>query len=125
MATRAVGKVTYGVANRSINVRWDGLLNGDDGAPVLMDDYIIQSIQILGTIGAGFNVNCQGSNEVLDPPVNWGVIAAFSTGIALGLIIPDAATEAYPVNVRNFRPIVTAGDGTTNVSVILQGLRRS
>jgi len=125
MATKPLTKVTYGVANRSINVRWDNLLNGDDGQSVLLDDYIVQSVQVFGTIGAGFNLNCQGSNEVLDIPLNWGLIASFSTAIAVGLIIPDAATEAYPVNVRNFRPIVTAGDGTTAITVILQGLRRS
>lgn len=125
MATRLITKVTPGIAGRSINVRWDGLLNGDDGQPLLLDDYVISSVQLIGTLGAGFNLNCQGSNEVLDVPLNWATIAAFSTVIALGLVIPDAATEGYPVNVRNFRPIVTAGDGTTTMSVILQALRNS
>lgn len=123
MATRSVNKPEYGIGNRSIYARWDGLLNGDDGQPVQIDEYLLGSLQLLGTVGAGFNLNLQGSNELV--PASYATIAAFSTITATGLVIPAAAALGVPVQVRHVRPIITAGDGTTNVSVILIGLRRS
>lgn len=118
MATRNLNKPEYGVANRSIYVRWDGLLNGDDGQPVQLDDYVLGSMQIIGTVGVGFNLNLQGSNELT--PTNYAAISQFSTITSAGLIL----TSSY-VHVRHVRPIITAGDGTTSVSVILVGMRRS
>lgn len=118
MTTRAPNAAVYSVANRAVYYRWDGLLNADDGGPVELQDFLLGSLQILGTIGAGFNLNFQGSNELI--AVNWVNIALLSTQTALGLVIPNIA-----INVRNVRPIVTAGDGTTNVSVLLVGMRRA
>lgn len=118
MTTRNPNALVNSIGNRAFYYRWDGLLNGDDGAPVELQDYVIGSMQILGAIGVGFNLNVQGSDELI--PLNYVNITSMSTQTALGLIIP-----ANLVHVRNIRPIVTAGDGTTNVSVILVGRRQA
>lgn len=116
MAIRSPNAPAYSVANRAVMYRWDGLLNGDTGDAIQLDDMWLGSLQIIGTIGAGFNLNVQGSNEVI--PVNWVNITSISTLTTLGLVFPTV-----DCHVRNYRPVVTAGDGTTNVSVLVSAMR--
>lgn len=112
-------------------VTWAGLLNGDTGAPVgstigdgvaaqasqgggQMSGFSDKSIQLnnVGTIGVGGSVACEGSNDggnswgALTNPI--GTVIALTTAGAL-----QAITEA----VIWVRPHVTAGDGTTNVTI--------
>jgi hypothetical protein len=88
---------------------WAGLLNGDNGSPATLDGWDLVSFQVAGTIGTGGSVQIEASNEAT--PVNWGLVGAAVA--AAGVVLP-----ADDVVARNFRPRVTAGDGTTSLTVI-------
>lgn len=98
---RPAGSMTY--------VTWAGLLNGDNGSPVEFDGQDLVSIQIFGTIGTGGSVQVEASNEAT--PANWGAVGSAAT--AAGVVLPTDFVAA-----RNFRPRVTAGDGTTSLTMI-------
>lgn len=88
------------------------LANGDTGNPIEMPSFADRSIQVVGTFGAGGNLRIQGSNDgtnyatLTDPQGN-------------DLNITAAKIEQVTEVVRWIRPNVTAGDGTTNLTVIL------
>lgn len=94
-------------------VQWTGLLNGDDGAPVEFDAFADRSVQVTGTFGTGGNCRIQGSN-IGDP--NWAVLTD-PQGNALN--ISAAGLEAISELARYVRPLITAGDGTTNLTVTM------
>jgi hypothetical protein len=85
-----------------------------DGAPVGYASNGMGGVtaQVTGTIGAGFSLSIQGSNDgttwyTLNDQANTAVTFA-----ALGL----KTIRDMPLLIR---PFVSAGDGTTNVNVIL------
>lgn len=93
-------------------ITWTGLLNGDTGLPVDMNAFGDRSIQVTGTFGAGGSVRPEGSNDgtnyvqLRDPT---------STAMAL-----TAADLKQILECSNFvRPNVTAGDGTTSLTVTI------
>ena len=107
MATRPFTTDRTG-SPRLVFVTWTGLLNGDDGAPVALPAMDLVSFQVTGTAGAGGSIQMEASNEVT--PSNWAIVGSALT----------AAGLAYPADyavARNFRPRVTAGDGTTSLIV--------
>lgn len=113
MATRN-GVVDSNISERG-HVRlitWGGLLNGDDGARADWVEFADRCIQVTGTFGTGGSVTIEGSNDgatfhpLSDPQGN---PLTFTTGrIEQALELP-----------RYVRPRVTAGDGTTNLTVTL------
>ena len=98
---------------------WTGLLNGDDGSPAQLANFPDKTVTFHGTFGTGGSITLQGSNDnsnwfaLVDPQGN--AITKTAAGI-------EAVTE----NPRYIRPIVTAGDGTTNLRCMLtaRGYRR-
>ena len=98
-------------------IKWTGLLNGDTGAwYTYSGKYPDKCFQVFGTFGAGGTVVLQGTCEEIATPANpltlsdvWGV-AISKTAAA---IVPVAQSPAQ------IRPSVTAGDGTTNLTVYL------
>ncbi len=91
-------------------IGWTGLLNGDTGAVVEMVDYADKTVTITGTFGAGGTLTLQGSNNgtdwfsLTDPQAN----AIAKTSASMEIIIEGP---------RYIRPNVTAGDGTTSLTV--------
>ena len=77
--------------------------------PVELDGWDLVSFQVSGTIGTGGSVKIEESKESKN--ANWGIVGAAVT--ASGVVLP-----ADDVVARNFRPHVTAGDGTTNLTLI-------
>lgn len=118
MATRVptITRNPNGQANCML-VSWTGLLNGDDGTPVEMGDYADFTAQFQGTPGAGLSVNLEGSVDstnyvvLTDPQGN--VITKTSVGVI----------ELCEEGPRMVRPRVTAGDGTTSLTVTLWARR--
>ncbi len=102
---------------RSVTGAWTGLLNGDNGSAIELADYPDRSFQIEGTAGAGLSVSIQGSND----GTNW-VILTDPQGNALTFTAIDRIEQVEEV-CRYMRPIVTAGDGTTNLVVTMFGRR--
>lgn len=107
MATRTFSTDRSGTP-RVVFVTWAGLLNGDDGAPVVLPAMDLVSFQVTGAPGTGGSIQFEASNEAT--PASWAIVGSALT----------AAGMAYPADyavARNFRPRVTAGDGTTNLTV--------
>ena len=106
MATRAVN--TFGLmAPGAYNIIWTGLLNGDDGLPIEAIYYENCFVHVTGTFGAGGAVQMQASNDM----VNWAAL-----GTPLVAATPTANHTSHP---RFIRPLVTAGDGTTNLTATM------
>ena len=91
---------------------WSGLLNGDSGEPIEMPSFADRSIQIVGVFGSGGNLRIQGSNNGTD----W---ATLTDPQGNDLNITTAKIEQVTEVVRYIRPLVTAGDGTTDLDLIL------
>lgn len=91
---------------------WTGLLNGDNGDAVDTSGLPIKTVHVYGTFGTGGSISIEGSND----GSNYHVLTD-PQGIAL--TFTAAAIERVSENPRYIRPRVTAGDGTTNLSVKL------
>lgn len=94
---------------------WTGLLNADSGTPVggvgSVNDY---TVQVVGTFGAAGSVAIQGSND----GVNFFVLDD-AAGAPLNLTTSKIGRIAQvPLFIK---PVVTAGDGTTNLAVNMMG----
>jgi len=91
-------------------IGWTGLLNGDTGEAIELVDYADRTATITGTFGTGGSITMQGSNDnsnwfsLTDPQGN----AITKTAAGMEIIV-----EA-PLYIR---PSVTAGDGTTSLTV--------
>jgi hypothetical protein len=112
MATKQATLVDITPSGRSRLATWAPLANGDDGAPVDWVDFADRCFQVSGTFGVGGSATIQGSNDgttwsaLADPQGN--ALTFTSTRIEQALELP-----------RYVRPIVTAGDGTTALTVTL------
>lgn len=99
---------------RGTVVSWAGLKNGEAGAPAVVARHRDRSVQVTGTFGTGGNVRIEGSN---DGGQNWAALhdpSGTVLNITSGAEIP-AVLEATEM----IRPRITAGDGSTSVSVHL------
>lgn len=100
------------LGERTLRVTWAGLLNGDQGAPVDLPAFADRSMQVVGTFGTGGSVSMEGSNDGIN-------FAALSDPRGGALAITSARLEQVEDCAYRTRPSVTAGDGTTNLTVIL------
>lgn len=97
------------LGNMDAVVTWGPLANGDVGADVQIPGRRLISLQLIGTLGVGGNVAIEASNEA-EVTTRSALVTALS---ALGI-----STYQDGVSARNVRPRVTAGDGTTALTVI-------
>lgn len=118
MATRTPF-ITYGPNGQrnGVLIVWSGLLNGDTGAPFEHADYGDKTVQIQGTAGAGLSVTLQGSND----GTNWVALTDPQGNAVTKTAV--GALEVVAENPRYIRPNVTAGDGTTDLTVTVFGRR--
>jgi hypothetical protein len=100
-------------------VTWAALANGDSGAPVELVGHADRSVQVEGTFGAGGSCRIQGSND----STNYRVLHD-PAGTALNITAASCAQVLE--QTRKMQPLVTAGDGTTSltVSMLLRRTRR-
>jgi len=110
MAERASTRIDLQSAVPSCIIGWSGLLNGDTGAAVELIDYADKTVTITGTFGSGGSITLQGSNN----GTNWFPLNDPSS---TAITKTSAGMEAVLEGPRYIRPIVTAGDGTTNLAV--------
>lgn len=113
MTTRTA-TITYDT-NRA-TVVWTGLLNGDDGSVFEGYDWADAAVQITGTFGVGGSINITGSND----GTNY-VVLTDPQGNAITKT--SAAIEQVSEGVKSFKPVVTAGDGTTSLTVTMYARR--
>lgn len=118
MATR-VGTLSKG-EGQIVTATWEGLLqsSSDVGAGLHVGNVSGLTAQMVGTLGTGGAVTMQGSNNGTD----WGTLQdPAGTPVVL-----DAIGEMFLIGNRPLyiRPSVTAGDGATDVDVIMVGIRK-
>lgn len=114
-------------------VTWSGLLNGDDGAPFVCPNRADKSVQVHGTFGAAGNVRIEGTNkQAYSMPIgpSGAAVLVGLTGTdytvltdpqanVLDIVAADQLIEQVLENPNAIRPRVTAGDGTTNLVVVM------
>lgn len=106
----AVRNPTITSQNSGQLIQWTGLLNGDTGLPVDCNAFGDRSIQVTGTFGAGGSVRPEGSND--------GTTFAQLRDPTSTLMALTATDLKQILECSNFiRPNVTAGDGTTSLTV--------
>lgn len=105
--------------NKGVNLAtWGPLANGDSGLPVALDNLSDRSIQIFGTFGAGGTIIWEGSNDD-DGTGTVGHFVTLNDPFNVALSFTAAALKGIIEGVRYMRPRVTAGDGTTALTVYL------
>jgi len=121
LAAALTGTIPYDRVGEGASITWGPLtFSGTDyGEMVSMQDFADRSVQVLGTLGVGGSVRIEGSNK--DAPVagtsaDWAVLTD-PQGNALD--INALKIEAITEMVKWIRPRVTAGDGTTSLTVHL------
>jgi len=91
---------------------WSGLLNGDSGTPYSMPGFADRAFQITGVFGVGGSISIEGS-------LNGTSYIVLTDPQGNALTKTAAAIEQISEIVKFIRPNVTAGDGTTNLTVSL------
>jgi hypothetical protein len=107
---------------RAYLIQWTGLLNGEFGSWFIPAAYFTdRSVHVLGTFGAAGSVAIEGSNEAA-PTENTqanaiGLVDPFASSPGVALAITAAGIKQIGQVVYAIRPHVTAGDGTTSLTV--------
>lgn len=92
-----------------------GLLNADQSSSHSGSRLSDKTVQVLGTFGVGGSVNIEGSN---DGGTTWAIIND-TRGEGSPLTFTTADVRAINENPDLIRANVTAGDGTTSLTVII------
>ena len=92
---------------------WSGLLNGDSGAAFGEPSRSDRSVQVGGDFGTGGTVAIEGRN---DPAMDWEILHDLQGNL---LEIAEAAVFQVAEITAEIRPNVTAGDGDTDLTVIV------
>lgn len=101
----------YPAGDRSVvRITWPALANGDVGAPVTLPNWADRTVQVAGTFGAGGSVSVRGSNDGTN-------FVALSDPQGNALTFSSGAIKLCTEVPWMMRPQVTAGDGTTAITV--------
>ena len=108
-------QVTTDYGNMAIYmIQWPAMANGDTGTPYIMPHAPERSVQIKGTFGAAGNCRIEGSNDKTSP--TW---AALNDPFGTALNVTAAKLVQILENSYQIRPYITAGDGTTAITVTI------
>ena len=106
--------ITYPNGDTSvIKVVWAAMANGDTGAPFKLAQWADRSVHVYGTFGAGGTMILKGSNN--DGTSYIALTEPQGNAISKTAESIEAITEI----VEKVRPEITAGDGTTAITVSL------
>lgn len=102
-------------------VTWASMANGDTGVNpsgtastgFASAEYMDRSVQVKGTFGSGGTVLIEGSN---DGGATWATI---NDAFGNALSVTSASIKQITEVVEMVRPRVSAGDGTTSLTVVL------
>lgn len=95
-------------------IKWGPMANGDIGVSVDMLGFADRSIQVEGVFGAGGNAEIQGSNDTLTfRPLHDPI------GVLLDVTAATDKIRHIMEITRLLRPVITAGDGTTALTVTI------
>lgn len=109
--------------NGVLVIQWV-LANTDTGRPFPVPDRADKCVQVTGTFGAGGTVAIQGSN-LTDAAPAAGDYATLNDSGGTALTFVAAGVRQLREDAYQIRPAVTAGDGTTSLTVrLLMRVRR-
>lgn len=116
----AVVALTFRKTNKTKTklISWPALANGDVGAAANLSIYPNKTLHVYGTFGAGGSVTLRGSNKAAPDPT----VAAdwFTMSDWVGAVTRTAAGGSLMRDQPLWlSPIVTAGDGTTALTLDL------
>jgi hypothetical protein len=97
---------------KAIVIAWAAMANGDVGEPIAFSQYTDKSVHVTGAFGAGGSLRIEGSNNGTD----WAVLTDPQGN---DINITTAKIEMVTEATWWVRPRVTAGDGTTLLTVNL------
>lgn len=100
-------------------ITWGPIAFGDTCAPVMGVDWADRTVQIKGTFGAGGSVTLEGSNDETSP-----TYAALTDPQGNAITKTVASLEVIEESPLQVRPNVTAGDGTTALTVTVLARRQ-
>lgn len=109
-------------------IKWTGLLNTDSGNAIDLPRFSDKTVHIFGTFG-GATVTLYGSNDPLAlVDKNAGTLFGSKTAswvkltetLGNDLAVTAAALKIILEDPLYILPVVTAGDGTTTISVIIE-----
>lgn len=95
---------------------WAPMAYGTPGGPVEAANFVLNSVQIIGTFGVGGSVQIEGSND----GTNWAILPDINDDPA---VLTGAGVIFFNESTVYVRANVTVGDGTTAISAIAS-LRR-
>jgi Flp pilus assembly protein TadG len=95
---------------------WTPLLNGDTGQGVPSATYADRTMSVTGTFGTGGSVQMEGSND----GATWSLVTDLSGAT---IVKVAAGVSVIAENPLFMRPHVTAGDGSTSLTVTMVGKR--
>jgi hypothetical protein len=98
--------------NDFIVISWTGLANGESGSAYAIPTFADKTLQIGGTLGVGGTVLLEGSND------GTNFVAMHDTQ-GNNLSFTSAQMQLIVENPRYIRPRVTAGDGSTSITVTI------
>jgi hypothetical protein len=104
--------------NKTRYFSWVGLGQGDSGQPAECPSYMDKTLQVFGTFGATLTI--QGSNDprVASDPNN-AVWFTLVDPHERDVTATSAKAEVLLENPRFIRPLVTGGDGSTDITAIM------
>lgn len=97
----------------AITYTYTNMANGDVGAPIAAAQWADRTVQVFGTFGAGGTLTVQGSN---DGGTTWATVNDPSS---TALTATAAKVKSVLEITRQLRPNITAGDGTTSLTVVI------
>lgn len=121
MATRQFTNTTRGASSggRDVIIRYTGMLNGDDGAWYSQPGMVLRAYSVQGVLGAGGSVSLKIScNDATSPAFVPGA-QADESGFGAAVSTPQTVMGSTYSAATSYRPICTAGDVTTNLTVTL------
>ena len=94
--------------------KWSNLENGDTGTPLNVPYNADKTVQVYGTFGVGGHCKIEGANDFESP-----VFDVLSDHRGDDLDLTEAKIALVAENPFWIRPNISAGDGTTDITIIV------
>ena len=112
-----ISKIHSGIREGSniFRTQWIGLQTDDTGSPLELPTASDQSVHVMGVFN-GCTLTIQGSDEDAPTAGGWATMHD-----AFGDLLQFTAKGILPIaeNVRHMRCVLTGGDGSTSVDVLV------
>lgn len=107
----------------AVVIQWIGLLNGDSGQAIQRPDLADKTVQFEGTFGNGGTCTIQGSNDSTDGTTLTGNFHPLSNPEGTQISVQSGGITQIMESTRWFKPVITGGDGTTNITATVLARR--